>query len=369
METPATQGQPETQTATAQNIEAVDALTDAITTGEAPAEIKRLEATAIVAPVPEAAVGVEQKENQEVPVAPVTESVQTAAPQTEIPETPAAQPTTQGEPAVELEDEHSDKPGAKIRLTGDQMRIARLVKDADGALTFTQAEKIVLEGKAQPEQSQGEPAQIAAQRVETLNNELATVSAQLDEAAQNDSTFNPELRALQVREQELKINLVQAEAQAAHLAQSQKQTINESQAKSLQSAVGRYKDLAVKGTPLWIEANKIATDPTHPDYDPEMLTSPNGPARIGKIAAANLGIIPDKELVSPVQTQPAVPSVSQPTQASTVRPVSGQQQTAPPPPKLSPQEIVKQSEAATLAAVETGAGAGTSAPERSYMVF
>lgn len=362
MENQTTEGKPQEQTATGQNIAAVDALTDAFITGEAPAEIQRLEAAVTAKPENEVAASVEQKKSGE-------QAEEVAQPETVT--QPVTEEPTLGEPALDIQEEGAQTvEGQKIRLKGEDMRIARMVKDAGGNLSWAQAEALV---KGKPEAGateqaateHGQPAEIASQKVEDLRNEYATVVAQLDEAAQNETLFTPEIRDLQKKERELERQIGQAEQEVTQATSTQQREVNDQRTASFNSALGLYADLKNQDSALWKEAKEIATNPKHPDFDADRNTSTKAPLTIAKIAAANLGI---KANASQVKA-PVISSVSQTEQTTTVRPASGQQSTAPKPPKLSPQEIAKQSEMATLDVVENGRPAGSIAADRPYILM
>ena len=344
------QGQLAQDTATAQNIEAVDALTDAVLTGEAPADIQRLEAAAGAESDQYAGASAEQKKSGD-------DAAAAAALSYPNEEWTGAQANDGANNLPETEEVDGRGLPRKVRLAEEDMAVALLRKSRPD-LSWADAEQIIKGGS----QTQGYVAQAesvpAYQRVEELSGVLANVQAQLDAAARNESLFTPQIRELQKMERDLESQVARAQAEASQEAARQQQSANESRSVSMQTATHLYPELGTRDTALWREANRIATDPSHPDYNADMLGSQNAPLLIAKIAAANLGRRP----------APVTSSVPQYEQTSAVRPASGFKSTSPRPPKLSTQETLRASEAATLEAIETGSSSRSKAPDRPYML-
>jgi len=366
------QGELAQEMAAARNhIEAVDALTDAVITGEAPADIHRLEAaadagpgnqedTAHAASSPESERAGDARANAEAIAEAFADDNDNANAGAEADvQSNAGANTDTAAPEAQPEADERDGDGRalpkKVRLGEEDMAVALLRKSRPD-LSWAEAEQII-RGDANQDNydnidithgavAQGEPAP-GLQRVEELAGVLANVQAQLDEAARNESAFTPQIRELQKTERDLEMQLASAQAGAAQEAARQRQIVEDTRSESLRTASQLYPELTAPGTALWQEAYRIATDPSHPDHHPDIVHSHNAPLLIAKIAAANLG------MRAPGATNPVL--VSQEQQGRVVRPASGSKSTAPQPPRLSPQEALRASELATLEAIENGA--------------
>lgn len=125
----------------------------------------------------------------------------------------------------------------------------------------------------------------------------------------------------------------------------------------LQLAGELYHDLKNADSAHWREANRIATDPSHPDHDPEILAKPHAALIVAKLAAANLGL-------KGVHGGARVPA-HQP--GGVARPAAATKQSAPPPPRRSHQEIARASEQAAMDAVEGNTPPPTHRAARGYL--
>ena len=388
------QGELAQEMAAAQNhIEAVDALTDAVLTGEAPADIHRLEAAADAdrgqvtgdgggqwnhdgaqASSPESERVGDARANAEAIGEAFADDNDNANAGAEAdvhsdaganPDAAVANPETHAESA-EMEGRGLPK---KVRLGEGDMAVALLRKSRPD-LSWAEAEQIITGGVARDGDrgndsyidnthdavAQGEPAP-AVQRVEELAGALANVQAQLDEAARNESLFTPEIRELQRMERELEMQVATAQAGAMQEAARHRQIADDSRSESLRTASQLYPELTAPGAALWQEAYRIATDPSHPDHHPDVVHSHNAPLLIAKIAAANLGM----------RAPGGAPVIHE--QVSMVRPASGAKSTAPQPPRLSAQEALRASEAATLEAIENGSsGHSRNSGDKPYLL-
>ena len=364
MDTPIAQVQTEQSPAPAIAIPAVDNLTDAILTGEAPSAIQRLEA-AVENPsetASEVPAAVEQKNDQGQQVQPAPAEPE-ADPEIEPQEHPEAGVEPQGD------EPQAGQKGKRMRADPKSAAFISLQK---AGIAPDEAYQRVYGGEQKPSADQhqeipaGDPPPMNP--VETLELEVAEIEAQLNEAGANQGFFNSEIAALVQKLSTTNAKLeVTRERVGTEQAQQQQRQVQTEQAKrneSLTTAVGLYEDLAVKDSPLWKEANRIATDPSHPDYDPDRASKPNAPLLIAKLAAANLGVV--AKVQPQGQVKPAPSSVSQPT--APARPASGQKQTAPPPPQKTLPEIVRDSEAATLAAIEGGDFSNNQQPSRILII-
>ena len=124
----------------------------------------------------------------------------------------------------------------------------------------------------------------------------------------------------------------------------------------LQIACELYGDLKNPESELWREANRIATDPSHPDHDPELLAKPHGALVVAKLAAANLGLKRgDTGRGAAIQPR------------SHARPAAATKQSAPPPPARTQAEITRASEQAALDAIEGKLPPPTRRAERAYL--
>ena len=118
-----------------------------------------------------------------------------------------------------------------------------------------------------------------------------------------------------------------------------------------------YSDLRNPDSEHWREANRIATDPSHPDHDPELLARPHASLIIAKLAAANLGMRGAGAAGRGPVFQPG----------SHARPAAATKQSSPPPPGKTKAEIVRESEQAVLDAIEGRVPPPTRQAERAYL--
>ena len=117
-----------------------------------------------------------------------------------------------------------------------------------------------------------------------------------------------------------------------------------------------YGELQNPGSEHWQEANRIATDPSHPDHDPEILAKPHAAMIIAKLAAANLGLRGGHS---------AAGGAIQP--GGVARPAPATKQSAPPPPARSRAELARASEQAAMDAIEGNTAPLPSRAQRAYL--
>jgi hypothetical protein len=277
----------------------------------------------------------------ETPPAPVAaEPVETLA------VTPPAEP--KGE--IPLEPEEVVQPGKnpnRIRLTNLEERDKGLVNAAN---IIAQTERIPF-GEAW-ERVNGQPAQRQPAtppeptEVEKLEGRQVEIAARLleigddplnaDEVRQltrEEGRNDGRLEALKVVTG-LKTDLAKQDAQI-----EQEQAINSALLNVQQKL---HPDFGNEASPLFAEAQRIATDPSHPDYDPNRVSSPRTAWDVAKLAMFNLGMkpAPVEQNVPRGTIQPVVP----PQPASAVRPAAPSKATAPAPPQLSQAEKAQRSQ-------------------------
>ncbi len=125
----------------------------------------------------------------------------------------------------------------------------------------------------------------------------------------------------------------------------------------LQLAGELYNELKDANSAHWQEANRIATDPSHPDHDPEMLAKPHAALIVAKLAAANLGLRGGHARGSAAVHQPG----------GMAKPAAATKQSAPPPPRKSQAEMTRDSEQAALDAVEGNTPPPARRAQRGYL--
>lgn len=117
-----------------------------------------------------------------------------------------------------------------------------------------------------------------------------------------------------------------------------------------------YGELQNPGSEHWQEANRIATDPSHPDHDPEILAKPHAAMIIAKLAAANLGLRGGHSAAGGTIQSGGV-----------ARPAPATKQSAPPPPARSRAEMARASELAAMDAIEGNTAPPPSRAQRGYL--
>lgn len=317
-----------------------DDITTAIMTGETPIEIQRLE-TAVSTPRVAATPVVEPKNEQTETVVEEVPAEETTVEETTTEEQPAGET-----PQVTPVEEHTPE---RIRLSHLspkdrelQLAIHSLTKSG---MSLEDATNRVM---ARPvEQASQEQQLTEAQQLEVQHGAIQDEMKILEESGEQPSVelinrlvdIKADLKIAKERE---RTAAHEAEVANRQSLQTQAQTVEQ---RALTKAVELYPQIADENSALWKEANRIATDPTHPDYDASYRTNPSAALAVSKIAATNLGILPAK-----AAPKPASPSVSQP--GPTAKPAAASKSTTPLPPKPSAQEIRKASEESTLAAIE-----------------
>lgn len=125
----------------------------------------------------------------------------------------------------------------------------------------------------------------------------------------------------------------------------------------LQLAGELYGELHNPESAHWQEANRIATDPSHPDHDPDILAKPHAAMIIAKLAAANLGLRGGHAMAAGPAIQPG----------GMARPAPATKQSAPPPAARSRAEMARASEQAAMDAIEGNAPPPPSRAQPAYL--
>ena len=354
METPTPQAQAGTETqptATAQTVDmtaAADALTTAIMAGEPQEVIDQIAASyspktataeaPITEPAPEPGQVVEP--NKEPTTEPVTQEPVTQ------------QPEPQGEP-------EDGRLPERIRIGSlpDRDRAilgaATMLAKADGISIEEAFARVSGKQTTEPQtttQAQAEP--VAAEQAPTfaaLQSRVAEIKAKLDEAGSAEGLFTPELAQLQQEYAETVADLKVAQLQEGQRQAQEQLTqaqMQDAWSKSLADVQKDYPAMADRNSPQYLLAAQLTQrarqDATHPLHS-AVFSDPNAPRLFADEANRMLG--------GQVAQAPAASPVPQPTRQ--VLPASGSKgtQTVTQPSKTR-EQILADSEAATLAAIE-----------------
>jgi hypothetical protein len=333
---------------TANGDSALDDYMTARMTGE------QVEAPAPASPVVTPAVVPVKNEQGEVVTTLAVETPPVEAPV--VPETPASTPS-------ETPTEEEARISSRLRLDHlsdddkvSQNRIQALTKTG---MTLVEATRMILGSQLAPQQQQqAEPVQpTEIQNLETRQVEIGAKLLELSGDELNRDEINALTREEMINAARLESLKIFAERDNSQQQQIAAQIAQQRTNESFAAAARMYPEIATESSAIWKEANAIATDPSHPDYDPDLLGRPNAPVLVAKIAAANLGI--KVASAAPVAAAvPASPSLAQPS--STVAPAAPSKGTAPAPLKPPPLEVAKRSEELARAAIE-----GEYAPSRA----
>lgn len=301
-----------------------------------------------VAPTPEpVASPVVPVKNEQAPAEPEVAAPVTPEVATVVPDIPPAEPS---ETPAEAEARISNR--LRIEHLSDEDKVSqnRIQALTKTGMTLVEATRMILGSQLAPQP----PAEVIPEQptaIQNLETRQVEIGARLLEIG-GDELNREEISALTREEminaarlESLKIlderDQIQNRQTAAQFAE---QRTNQ----SLSQAAKLYPAIADQNGALWQEANRIATDSTHPDYDPGYATMQNAALIVAKLAASNLGIKPAGAVAA--APTPASPSLAQP--GSTVTPAAPSKGTQPAPPKPSPSEIAKRSEDLARAAIE-----------------
>jgi hypothetical protein len=265
--------------------------------------------------------------------APVAE----AAPETEPPaETPPPTgeetPPAEGEPptaAPEPEEPRGEIP-ERFRFKDPTDRaIAAVKKAADVAgtpITWSEAERRVRGEPTAPraEGPQVDPVAAVTGELESLQNEIAVLEAQIDPPEDSDEILSTkEMRAATVALAEKRSQLIKTELRLEGLQyqrEGQRLTAVEQQKQAREAsktrALAEYPDAAKADTPLGKAITKRfeeMKDPSHPEHP--ILYADTAPERVTEIVAKELGIVakpktPSKPALPPTPVQKKATPVS-----------------------------------------------------------
>jgi hypothetical protein len=300
----------------------------------------------------------------------------------ETPETPAATPPPAAQPAPEppkgaepLEEEEEPVSGSpkRVRIKNLQeadkgyLIAATKIAETEG-IPFDDAWKRVTGQSSQPAQRQPEtPPQPT--EVEKLEGRQVEIEARLLELG-DDPLNADEIRQLTREAGRNDGRLEALKVVTAHDAKLASEDAAIVKAEAINAALLNvqqklHPDFGDENSALFAEARAIATNPNHPDYDPNRVTSPQTAWAVAKAAMFNLGIKPAPvEQNVPRGTLP-VPQFVPPQPGSVVKPAAPTKGTVPAPPQLSAAEKAKRSQEIVSSVLEGGDAVPLTSPRQS----
>lgn len=290
---------------------------------------------------------------------------------TETTETTETEPEPGGTPTGELEQPAETKLDDRVRLNHlgepDKAKANAIFALTRSGMSLEEATRRVmgnLDGGKPAETAETAQPQVP-QHIADLESKLAEVRGRIKAEKDGGALNTPELDSLE-DERSVLIAQIAVARNALETNQVIRQELTEAdfqraRTANLTSAVNAYPSMKDKTSTQWLVAKGIGEqmrDPAHPDH--AKLFEPDAPLFIARKAAEKLGIKPAGQTATVATPQPQAATQVQPQKAKP-GPARGSNQSAPPTPQKTEEQILAESKERLEAVLE---GRAVKAPSR-----